>query len=198
MNIQMICISGNSISEYYSKICIEEWNRLGYNINKFEATTPSTRGNKLKFQDTKFSGNPFTETEMAVWESHYRLWEYAVEVGPLYIIEHDTYPFKPLKNFSNMDFAIFSIFPRGRNRWLKYHEFVSPGSGYYLTKNTAKRLIELTHKRNIRENVDGHIHSNFRDFLAQTDEQFQKYHLPNVSCFQIINDRIGTTISHNE
>ena len=60
--IRMIVLPDCPKSQYYSKICVERWEELGYNISLFEGTTPDTLGNRLDFAEKKTTGKPFTPT----------------------------------------------------------------------------------------------------------------------------------------
>lgn len=202
--IRMIVLSDCPKSQYYSKICVERWEELGYNISLFEGTTPDTLGDELEFLDAKgTSGNPFTPTEKAIWYSHFRLWQTVKE--PTYIIEHDTYPFRKLPKFKE-DFGLFSIFPRNNHAWLKMEEHVSPGSGYYISERFATLLIASALSRQIRENVDGHIHTEIERELSMNQsrsararmEQLNRKYCHNASCFQIVNYDIGTSADHKK
>lgn len=202
--IRMIVLSDCPKSQYYSKICVERWEELGYNISLFEGTTPDTLGDDLQFKDAKgTSGTPFTPTEKAIWYSHFRLWQTVKE--PTYIIEHDTYPFRKLPKFKE-DFGLFSIFPRNNNAWLKMEEHVSPGSGYYITERFATLLIASALSRQIQENVDGHIHTEIERELSMNQtgsararmEQLNRKYCHNASCFQIVNYDIGTSADHKK
>lgn len=202
--IRMIVLSDCPKSQYYSKICVERWEELGYNISLFEGTTPDTLGDELEFLDAKgTSGKPFTPTEKAIWYSHFRLWQTVKE--PTYIIEHDTYPFRKLPKFKE-DFGLFSIFPRNNHAWLKMEEHVSPGSGYYISERFATLLIASALSRQIRENVDGHIHTEIERELSMNQsrsararmEQLNRKYCHNASCFQIVNYDIGTSADHKK
>ena len=202
--IRMIVLSDCPKSQYYSKICVERWEELGYNISLFEGTTPDTLGNQLDFAEKKTTGKPFTPTEKAIWYSHFRLWQTVKE--PTYIIEHDTYPFRKLPKFKE-DFGFFSIFPRNNDAWQKMNEVVSPGSGYYISKRVATLLVETALSEEIIENVDGHIHRTIEDELgianhnAHPEERMRNMnskYCPNASCFQIVNYDIGTSADHQK
>lgn len=196
MNIQMIAVSNCNKSRYYSEICIRAWEDLDYDVHIFEATTPATLTNALKFSEKKFNGNPFTEIEKAIWESHYRLWSYVVRNGPTYIIEHDTYPTKKLPEFSGA-FALFSIFPRNDEAWQGRKEVLSPGSGYYIDKMMASLLIDYAVSREINQNVDGHIFQTLKLVSGMKTVEFEKYWCDRATCFQLVNYDVGTSAEHN-
>lgn len=202
--IRMIVLSDCPKSQYYSKICVERWEELGYNISLFEGTTPDTLGTQLDFAEKKNTGNPFTPTEKAIWYSHFRLWETVKE--PTYIIEHDTYPFRKLPEFKE-DFGFFSIFPRGHRAWMKMDENVSPGSGYYISRRVATLLRDTALSGKIKENVDGHIHCTIETELgivrhnrnpAERMRDMNNKYCHTASCFQIVNYDIGTSADHEK
>jgi hypothetical protein len=194
MNIWMIVVSGDPASDYYADICIDQWNKLGYNIEKKEGTTPETLGDELNFLPRKWTGNYFTPSEKAIWYSHYNLWKQVKE--PTCIIEHDTYPYKKLPKFEK-DWGLFSTFPRNDQAWLRTREAISPGSGYYLNRTSASILRDYAHRLPLNANVDDHIHQTAREFLKMNNEQFEEYCRSKLSCFQIVNYDVGTTARHN-
>jgi hypothetical protein len=195
MKIKMIVLSDCPKSQYYSKICVERWGELGYNIERFEGTTPDNLGTELKFRDEKFSGRPFTPTEKAIWYSHFRLWQTVTE--PTYVIEHDTYPFRRLPDFGKNNFGLFSLFPRNHQAWLKMEEHISPGSGYYINEQGASILIDWALAMKQQENVDGHIHQTFLKLSGLKQQEFFDLYTQSASCFQIVQYGIGTSAEHN-
>jgi len=203
--IRMIALSDCPKSQYYSQICLERWEDLGYNVSLFEGTTPDTLGDELTFAEKKkTSGNPFTPSEKAIWYSHFRLWQTVKE--PTHIIEHDTYPFRSLPEFKGEDFGLFSIFPRNSRAWLKMEEHISPGSGYYISERFASLLIDGALKGPIEANVDNHIHYIFeRELGMPTDVgaenrmvQLNKKYIAKANCFQIVQYDIGTSADHSK
>ncbi len=187
VNIQMIGISNCPKSQYYSSICIPAWESLGYKINWFEASTPETlrkdygdvRNGELKFGNLYSAASPngreFTDTEISVWYSHYRLWKHCVEIdSPIHIIEHDSYPHRNISDFSHMRSAYFGYFPKSKESG--GDGFLAVACGYYITpefarvllnpppprtdprlwtKTWVERSIDVNHEISI--NVDGYI-----------------------------------------
>lgn len=194
MNIWMIVVSGDQKSDYYSKICLDRWQKLGYNITKKEGIVPDTLGDELPFAECKFNGNKFTPIEKAIWYSHYNLWKQVIE--PTCIIEHDTYPYKELPKFKD-PIGFFSTFPRNDNAWQGKREVVSPGSGYYVNRTGASILRDWAISKPIDENVDGHLHKTAKIMLKTKEKDFNDYHLQFASCFQIVNYDVGTSAEHN-
>ena len=195
MKIKMIVLSHCPKSQYYSKICVERWEELGYTIETVEGTTPDNLGNEISFADRKFSGNQFTQIEKAIWYSHFRIWKTITE--PTYVIEHDTYPFRPLPEFGDSSFGLFSLFPRNDDAWMKLREHISPGSGYYINRQGASILIDWALAIEQNENVDGHIHQTFRRLSGLKEQEFQDKFVDTASCFQIVQYDIGTSAEHN-
>ena len=192
--IKMIAVRGDRRSDYYSAICTSQWRGMGYDVEKFDAITPDTLGNELTFAERKFNGNRFTQIELAIWYSHFRLWDTIKE--PTYVIEHDTYPYKKLPEFDG-HWGLFSLFPRNEQAWQGEKETISPGSGYYITRQSASILRDWALAKPIDENVDGHIHQTVKLNLKQTEAEFNDYHVKNASCFQIVNYQVGTSAEHN-
>lgn len=194
MNIWMIVVSNDAKSKYYSSLCIDQWNKLGYNITKKEGTTPSTLGNQILFADKKFNGNKFTDIEKAIWYSHYNLWRHIEE--PTYIIEHDTYPYKELPEFNEL-IGFFSTFPRNDDAWRKKRETISPGSGYFVNRTSASILRDWAVSATVTENVDGFLYQTAKKLLNQSEEEFESNQLKFASCFQLVNYEVGTSAEHN-
>jgi hypothetical protein len=195
----MIGITRCFKSLYYSSICLDAWEEMGYSVEWFEATVPETMGDGLIFSKRKFgNGNKFTETEKAIWYSHHRMWESITE--PTYIIEHDTYPIRRLVDQTGKEAALFSMFPRNVDAWLGAEkDWLSPGSGYYITPETASKLISNIKNRTIRQNVDGYIVTELHRMFGKSDfDEFSSNQLMHASCFQIQHEDIGTSAKHNE
>ena len=53
--IRMIAVRGDRRSDYYSAICVSQWRGMGYDVEKFDATTPETLGDELTFAERKFN-----------------------------------------------------------------------------------------------------------------------------------------------
>lgn len=200
MKIKMIAITGDRRSDYYSSICTSKFRSMGYNVEKFEATTPDRVGEtmrintELQFADSKFNGNRWTGIEIAIWYSHLRMWESITE--PTYVVEHDTYPYKALPEFDG-HWGLFSVFPRNEQAWQGETETISPGSGYYITKQSASILRDTALAQPITENVDGHIHQTVKTNMRQKGSEFNDYWVQYASCFQIVNYNVGTSAEHN-
>ena len=197
MNVVQIRVKGDEKSEYYSNLCNAEWGKYGVTPTPFWGTTPSTLPDgPLDFAETKFSGRPFNEYEKAIWYSHYRVWESVRE--PTYVIEHDTYPIKPLPKFKE-NWGMFSLFPRNLESWHgPKKSIVSPGSGYYINMTSASILMDTARSNPLNENVDGHIYQTTKKFIGLCEADMEQKYKDLATCFQIVNYDIGTTARHND
>ena len=197
MNVVQIRVKGDEKSEYYSTLCNSEWAKYGVSPKPFWGTTPSTLPEgPLEFAETKFSGRPFNEFEKAIWYSHFRVWESITE--PTYVIEHDTYPIKPLPKYEG-DWGMFSLFPRNPHAWRGTKiSTVSPGSGYYINMTSASILMDFALMKPLTENVDGHIYQTTKKFISMFEDEMEKMYKDNATCFQIVNYDVGTTARHND
>ena len=170
--VWMIQISDNEISQYYKNHCLPSWTDRDYVVNMFEAITPDTLGDELEFGWLKSnkSKRKFTETEKAVWYSHYYLWAQCTE--PMIIIEHDT-----------MTYGKFDITPSMNFKFLaESNKGLAPASAYYLTPATASDLISECTGSPITLNVDGYMYGKGKSNMKV--------------CKPIIHYEIGTTIIH--
>ena len=196
MNVVQIRVEGDEKSEYYSTLCNDEWAKYGVTPTPFWGTTPNTiPEGPLRFAKTKFSGNPFTLFEKAIWYSHFRVWQSIT--GPTYVIEHDTYPIRPLPEFEG-DWGLFSLFPANEQAWLGTKSCLSPGSGYYINRTSASILMDMAQIAELTENVDGHIEQIVKRGTSLNKAQLDEKYLRSASCFQIVNYDIGTTARHND
>lgn len=95
----IIVIRDNEASEYYYNYVESSWTDSEFVLERFDAITPNDLQylNELNFRalnNQKYKKinyrKPFSETEKAVWYSHYSLWKKCVELNePIIIIEHD-------------------------------------------------------------------------------------------------------------
>ena len=196
MNVVQIRVEGDEKSECYSTLVNEEWAKCDVTPTPFWGTTPDTLPEgPLKFAKKKFSGNPFTLFEKAIWYSHFRVW--GSITGPTYVIEHDTYPIKSLPLF-NGHWGLFSLFPANDQAWLGTSPNLSPGSGYYINRTSASILMDMAMIGELNENVDGHILQTVKKGLMLNQNELEERFLPIASCFQVVNYDIGTTARHND
>mgnify|MGYP003657299958 CR=1 FL=1 len=162
--IYMIGMSTHLLSLIYSRYVTPSWK--GHNLRFFEAVTPKDLYKKTDLVFGVKGSRHFTETEKAVWYSHYELWARCALEGPCVIIEHDSCLVKPLPDLSKDGYKFLSFvndqpLPRQRLR-------LAPGSGYYLTPQAAGRLIKNL-PRVITVNSDGHL-ANTLNLRAETQK----------------------------
>ena len=160
-DIHMIVMSEHPISQMYSRITIPSWEKLNYKVNLFEAVTPKDlyKKTKLDFAMKKSKGGvrPFTETEKAVWYSHFELWCLcATKRNPIVIIEHDSLLKKELPDFKGHGYKLLSYMDRD---FRPKGKAIAAGSGYYITPELAFRLIANAVSTEIDQNSDGFIGS---------------------------------------
>ena len=144
------------VSQMYVRLSEPSWTKFDYKLNFFEAVTPKDlyKKNKLTFNR---KDRDFTETEKAVWYSHFELWCKCLNSNKgMIIVEHDSKLVKPLPNLENEGYKYLSFMKRdfGRHKG-KY--VLCPGSGYYITPAVAQRLIANAVAKDIQMNSDGHI-----------------------------------------
>ena len=98
----MIVVKDNHISESYAEYCIPKWESLGYSITRIDAYTPDnvpvgplifTRNKSRKYIKNGGEGKIFSQTEIAIWYSHYMTWQLVSKTDkPSLILEHDSIP----------------------------------------------------------------------------------------------------------
>lgn len=182
ISVWMIQISDNEISQYYKNKVLSSWVDRGYDVSEFEAITPITLHEYkiLKFGrlNSRKSDREFTETEKAVWYSHYLMWLKCIELNePIIIIEHDT---KALGRFEVDYDTEFKFLSFNRELW--------PASAYYITPKVANILssFSTTPETIIDVNVDGFIFEHCRPWGVHRLK----------ACTTIMHEHIGSTIDH--
>lgn len=153
----MIVMTKHPVSEMYSRITIPSWTKSGYEVERFEATTPKDLYSKhtLTFGiKTAGKKRDFTATEKAVWYSHFDLWCKCIREGPLIVLEHDSKLIKPLPDLSKEGYKFLSFINRDFGNKLTC---MAPGSGYYITPAVAERLVSRAVVNPISHNSDGHL-----------------------------------------
>ena len=153
-------MSEHPISQMYVRLTESSWKKHGYKLNFFEAVTPKDlyKKHKLAFGIKKAGKRrAFTETEKAVWYSHFELWcKCLLTNKSIIIIEHDSKLIKPLPNLTKEGYKFLSFIDRDFGN--RKGKDLAPGSGYYVTPIIAQRLISMAvAKKEIDENSDGHI-----------------------------------------
>ena len=177
----MISISDHPVSQMYKNYGADTWK--DYDVHHFEAVTPKTLGNKHKLEFGRNGNRDFTETEMAVWYSHFELWCYSViNKESIVVVEHDGVLTKPLPSFDNLD-----------KKFISYHEIdgevrISPGSGYFISPRMGEKLVAQAVTRIIKMNSDGHL---VQELQAKEDKYLDDFYYVE----QIKIDNL-TTIDH--
>jgi len=186
-DVWMIVVPNNKISNYYYQRTKKSWEKHNFKVRKFPAVTPETlhlQQNQLVF-DTKRAGRskrPFTETEKAVWYSHYNAWRFAKDLkDPIIIAEHDAWLEKPIAK-EIFDERIVSL-SHNRNNGRTYY---AAGVCYYLNQEICGQLISGIRGVKIIENSDNWIHKHV--------DRFGKWERKHA--FQYSNPKVGKTIKH--
>jgi hypothetical protein len=155
MNISMISISDHPISMMYKREVISSWS--DYKVKHFQAVTPKDLYLRHELKFGIKGDREFTETEKAVWYSHYDLWvQCYLSDKPLLIIEHDSKLVKPLPDMSKEGYKLLSYMTRDFGP-AKGQRLPSVGSGYYITPQFASRLIVKAITKPATQNSDGFI-----------------------------------------
>lgn len=167
MKIYMISITGHPVSAMYKREVMSSWKEAGYTVHHKEAVTPKDLNykNKLDFgyKKTKLA-REFTETEKAVWYSHFELWcESVRKQEKILIIEHDSKLVKPLPDLSSHGYRFLSFLNREKGLSGRTGIDIAPGSGYYLTPIRAQQLVSKAVSVTIKENSDGFIANALRN-----------------------------------
>ena len=134
----VIVIRDNEASEYYYDYIESSWTDHGFKLTRFDAITPKDlphlsdlqfhHHTSQKYQSVNYN-KPFSDTEKAVWYSHYTLWNKCVELGtPIIVVEHDVL----LLNAHHME-----IYDDG----FDFITFDNSFGCYYITPKLAALLI---------------------------------------------------------
>ena len=177
-HVYQIWIPDNRSSEYYSAYTRNSWKQQGFDLHLFEATTPEHLSDlsDLTFNDLKLGGRivrPFSETEKAVWYSHYRCWKLCVELDVgIIVCEHDVRPIMPLKNIEWEQHGIIGLSHDHPTRK------TLAGGAYYITPKIAQKMIDDIVEAVIAQNSDAYIHSRIARngaFFKMHCKQIKKY-----------------------
>ena len=163
-------MSEHPISQMYVRITEPSWKKHGYELKFFEAVTPKDLYKKQKLTFNRKDRN-FTETEKAVWYSHFELWcKCYNNQRPMLILEHDSKLVKPLPDLTDEGYKYLSFMVRDFGN-KKGKTVMAPGSGYYITPMVAQRLIAPAVAKDIEINSDGHIcsYTNFNKQSSMND-----------------------------
>ena len=162
IEVWMIGIPTSEVSRIHMDAVLPSW--AEYNVNIFEAITPSTLSNysELDFDKRRYTDKIFREfstTEKAVWYSHYLLWKKCWdEKKPLIIIEHDSILRKDIGEVGrNKLLSYLTDRKPTKNDPLDNGLILSPGSGYVIFPEDILPLINYCNSIPIGGNVDGYI-----------------------------------------
>lgn len=176
-------------------------------MTHFEAVTPEDLPNyeELTFAARKESSGRrfFSDTEKAIWYSHFSLWKRCIELNqPMHVIEHDSYLFDELPDFSDSEIELFAFHDDRYNYRYKYIKHtVSPCAGYYIKPSAARKLVEKSINSVINLNVDWMVHDTYEDFHPETQRKYELFLMnltPQCVVRQIYDEMIGNTIEHNK
>jgi GR25 family glycosyltransferase involved in LPS biosynthesis len=190
-DVWMIAISGNSISMHYRNLVVDSWRNFGHTVNHFEAVTPEDLKLeqyqllpiKKKHSNRTNKSVEFTETEIAVWYSHYYTWKLCFEMDePIIVAEHD------IQLLKEIDSEVYNYNIACLAHVLRKNKIVQLGGGsYYITPKGAKELLRIRHDKAIIKNSDAWIHN-------RCDKMGKWFHYHSI---QIKDDAIGVTVFHN-
>ena len=190
--VWMIAISGNPISMKYRRMVTKSWNRRGHIVNHFEAVTPDDfatdeyKNLKIakKLSNRTRKNVEFTDTEIAVWYSHYGTWKLCAEINrPIIVVEHD------IKLLKSIDPEVYKFDIACLAHVKRNDKIVKLGGGsYFITPKGAHELLKIENEKAIVKNSDAWIHS-------RCDHIGKWFHDHSI---QIKDDRIGVTVTHNK
>jgi len=189
--VHMIAIADNPISMHYRDICAPSWIDHGYTVRHFEALTPKdiVDADTLNItRKTRRRGKAveFTETERAVWYSHYHSWMLCRQLNtPIIVAEHDIMLLDYLdEDVFNHNIVCLSHVTRPNGKTAKL-----AGGAYYITPRGARILCSIkNNSKTIEYNSDAWIHRNCDDY--------GKWFM--FSTTQIQDPKIGVTVVHNK
>jgi len=159
IEVWMIGILHSEVSRMYMEYTMDSWSE--YNLNIFPAITPRDLHNykSLQFYKTSLRRRNFTDTEKAVWYSHYLLWKKCwKEKKPLIIIEHDSILRKDIGEVGRTKLLSFLTDREPvKSDPIDNGNILSPGSGYVVFPDDIIQLINYSETKPIDSNVDGYV-----------------------------------------
>ncbi len=209
--VLMIVVNGDEISTWCSSVCIGSWRRKGYEVETFNAITPTSirQYNYLKFTRVKKrrtqSGGLqyFSPTERAICYSHFEVWKKCIEDDIPYIIaEHDVHLVKDIDNnlFDTHDFISFrgkekidtKDYPPLKNiEHDEYKDNKPPTGCYYITPKAAKEIIDSIDE--ISCNMDGMLENRISKLPTETTIESVEQQV----IVSVIHPSGQSTIDHN-
>jgi len=181
----MITITGNEVSEYYTNFVTPLWNKLGIDIERFEAVTPETLHQyPLTFGNREDNNVSTTQTERAGTCSHYLLWKKCIEMNQrIFILEHDAYPVPEYNDdfFDNTDY--------------EYYGFAPGNAAYVIDPVFAAHLCNIIENRVICGGTLAQVHH----FSKPPRKALYDFTKPmfEMKVKQLISKRYGTTSNHS-
>ncbi len=194
-----IVVRGNETSEYYYSKIEPVWKSIEIDLQRVDAVTPATlpegplkfgRNTLRKYTRLNPKGKAFTNTERAVWYSHYKLWCKCIDMDErILIMEHDCVPVfleklwytddLLFKSFDKGALGCYTITPEIAKMFKKHLE-----GNYIITMGPLGTLVNLVYtvendKTNRRWNL-----------IEGVDNRYDP------GCTQIIHSKFGTTIQH--
>jgi GR25 family glycosyltransferase involved in LPS biosynthesis len=182
----MIAISDNPISMYYKNEVLSSWTDRGFVVNHFEAITPKDlHEHNLLNLTLKRAKVEFTETERAVWYSHYMTWKLCWDIQkPIIVIEHDILLLQDIPSEAYAkDIACLAHVKRDNGRRAKL-----AGGSYFITPKGARELRCARHMKSIKVNSDSWIH----EVCDKYGKWFERCSI------QMKDEKIGVTVEHNK
>lgn len=153
LEIWMIALLDREDVKEVRQQALDTWWDQGFEIKFFDAITPNElpKLNQLNLthkNSNQYYGGPriLSDTEKAVWYSHFFLWQHCIEVNkPICIIEEDCMLTKPFPEFF-MVYAAASFCYDSKD--------ITPCAGYILTVELAKYLVDFVLTEELDYNVD--------------------------------------------
>lgn len=139
------------------------WTQQKINVNLFDAITPEEipnlpiKLNLTRKEKTQVAGGPvpFTETEKAIWYSHFFLWQKCIMLDkPICVIEEDCQLTTNLPETFEVD---------GFTAICYHNKKLTPAAGYILTVDKAMYLYDYALSQTLQFNIDHLLIKNFDD-----------------------------------
>jgi hypothetical protein len=209
--VWMISMSDCEVSQHYKSICQPSWEQQGFKVNHFEAITPSSpefNSGRLKFSEkkgrTSYRGPvEFSDTEKAVWYSHFLLWEKLSKLRKSSIvIEHDVKLMKLIEPemFENPTLAYTCLCEFDYKVDGKMVSQPSATGAYYMRRNFAEhsvqKVLHVNATQNIYMNIDCAVDLIVDDARILHPEYNYRIKADSTIAKQIVDEEIGTTIEH--
>ena len=189
--VHMITISGNSISEHYRDLVKPSWEERNWTVRHFEAYVPEdcVGAIDLPLGDKRRGGKllGFTDTEVAVWYSHYYAWMLCRQLNiPIIVAEHDILLERDIDpDVFNHPIACLSHVTRRNGDHAKL-----AGGAYYITPEGAKRLCS------IKDHRKGSVDYNSDAWIHKQCDKYGKWFM--MTTIQVQDKEVGVTVEHRK